>query len=138
MHILLREITWQSGYLQNQHWVLKLWHGALIFMVGGQGSWQAIGFTQLLWDFSDMRDVNYRKYCLLDLTLKCLTSIYSRSQCHVDFGKLDWLFRQCCFWDGVHVFYKNLYAAVSKILSWFDFFNCILLYMGIEFVRLRT
>lgn len=128
-----------TEWLQNQHCVLKLWHGALIFMMtGGQGSWQAVGFTQLLRDCSDVRDVNYRKYCLLHLALKCMIT----SLLYTDHNVMLILENLIDYLDNAIsersiYFYKNLYAAVSKIPSWFYFFNCMLLYMGIEFVRLR-
>lgn len=62
-----------------------LCYEALIFMMtGGQGSWQAVGFTRLLRDCSDIRDGNYRKYCLLYLALKCMiTSVLFRADHNV-------------------------------------------------------
>lgn len=53
-------------------------------MTGGQGSWQNVGFIQLLRDCSDIRGVNYTKYCLLYLALKCMiTSVLLRADHNV-------------------------------------------------------
>lgn len=103
---------------------------ALIFlMTGGQGSWQAVGFTQLLRDCSDIRDVNYKKYCLLQLVLKCMITSPFFTADHNFMLILENLID--CLDNAVSermstYFIENLYSGVSKIPSWLHFFNCIL------------
>lgn len=87
-------------------------------MTGGQGSWQAVGFTQLLRDCSDISDDNYRKYCLLRLVLKCMISSPLFTADHNIMLLLENLID--CLDNTVServsmYFIKKLYAAVSKI-----------------------